>query len=67
MFSFVSFQESNIFKVAFDTPGSLVNRELSAMIAFDTNTHNVTVLLKSAGNSLVAEGKLSNNQTNQTN
>mgnify|MGYP004594556655 CR=1 FL=1 len=28
------------------------------MIAFDTKTHNVTVLLKSAGNSLAAEGEL---------
>lgn len=28
------------------------------MVAFDTKTHNVTVLLKSAGNSLVAEGEL---------
>lgn len=34
-----------------------MNRELSAMISFDAKTHNVTVLLRSAGNSLVAEGK----------
>lgn len=27
------------------------------MISFDAKTHNVTVLLRSAGNSLVAEGK----------
>ncbi|XP_043519972.1 uncharacterized protein LOC122533896 [Frieseomelitta varia] len=65
MYTWNKTKNDNIFKVAFDTPGSLVNRELSAMVAFDTNTHNVTVLLKSAGNSLVAEGtyKSTENET----
>lgn len=44
--------------MSFDTPGSQINRELSAVVLFDAKTNNVTVLLRSAGNSLVAEGKL---------
>nr|XP_003701542.2 PREDICTED: uncharacterized protein LOC100880818 isoform X1 [Megachile rotundata] len=58
-------KEENLFKVAFDTPGSQVNRELSATVSFDVQTHNVTVLLRSAGNSIVAEGtyKSTENET----
>ncbi|CAK9805149.1 unnamed protein product [Anthophora quadrimaculata] len=58
-------KEENIFRFAFDTPGSQVSRELSATISFDVKTHNVTVLLRSAGNSLVAEGtyKSTENET----
>ncbi|XP_026671389.1 uncharacterized protein LOC108627461 isoform X2 [Ceratina calcarata] len=58
-------KEENLFRVAFDTPGSQVNRELSATVSFDAKTHNVTVLLRSAGNSLVAEGtyKSTENET----
>ncbi|XP_034189232.2 apolipoprotein lipid transfer particle [Osmia lignaria lignaria] len=58
-------KEENVFRVAFDTPGSQVNRELSATVSFDVKTHNVTVLLRSAGNSIVAEGtyKSTENET----
>ncbi|XP_076620317.1 apolipoprotein lipid transfer particle [Colletes latitarsis] len=58
-------EKQNIFKVMFDTPGSQVNRELSATVSFDEKTHNVTVLLRSAGNSIVAEGtyKSTENET----
>lgn len=40
----------------FDTPGSQVNREISAVITFDIINNNVTALFHSAGNSLVAKG-----------
>lgn len=41
----------------FDTPGSQVNREISATVTFDILNNNVTVLLHSAGNSLIAKGQ----------
>jgi len=41
----------------FDTPGSQINREISATVAFDILNNNVTILLQSAGNSLIAKGK----------
>ncbi|XP_058800590.1 uncharacterized protein LOC131669586 [Phymastichus coffea] len=47
--------ESTI-RLAFDTPGSQMQREISAMISFDALNNNVTMLLKSKGNSLIAEG-----------
>ncbi|XP_034937258.1 uncharacterized protein Apoltp [Chelonus insularis] len=47
---------NSVLKLAFDTPGSLINRETSATVSFDAKTHNVSVLLRSAGNSLVALG-----------
>ncbi|EZA49996.1 Apolipophorins [Ooceraea biroi] len=49
-------EEFSIFKLMFDTPGSQVNREISATVTFDIKTNNVTVLLHSAGNSLIAKG-----------
>lgn len=61
----VSLQKQSLFRAAFDTPGSQVNRELSATVSFDAKTNNVTVLLRSAGNSIVAEGtyKSTENET----
>ncbi|CAL7937265.1 unnamed protein product [Xylocopa violacea] len=58
-------KEENALRIAFDTPGSRVNRELSATVSFDSKTHNVTVLLRSAGNSIVAKGiyKSTENET----
>ncbi|KAG7207006.1 hypothetical protein KM043_000897 [Ampulex compressa] len=58
-------EEQSIFRVAFDTPGSRVNRELSAMVSFDVKTQNVTLLLRSAGNSVIAKGtyKSTENET----
>lgn len=53
---FIFFQEHNTFKLMFDTPGSQVNREISAVIAFDIINNNVTALFQSAGNSLIAKG-----------
>jgi hypothetical protein len=50
-------EEYSIFKLMFDTPGSQVNREMSATVTFDIKTNNVSVLLHSAGNSLIAKGK----------
>jgi len=41
----------------FDTPGSQVSREMSATVTFDIKTNNVSVLLHSAGNFLIAKGK----------
>ncbi|XP_076641857.1 apolipoprotein lipid transfer particle [Halictus rubicundus] len=55
-------EKQNIFRVAFDTPGSQVNRELSATVFFDTKSDYVTVLLRSAGNSLVAKGTYKNTE-----
>ncbi|KAK0089741.1 hypothetical protein PV326_004381 [Microctonus aethiopoides] len=46
----------SILKLAFDTPGSQVNRESSVTVMFDAPNRNVSVLLRSAGNSLVAKG-----------
>lgn len=54
----IFFQEHNTFKLMFDTPGSQINREISAIVAFDVIKNNVTVLLHSAGNSLIAKGKI---------
>nr|QGV11544.1 Vg4 [Tetrastichus brontispae] len=56
--------ESTI-RVAFDTPGSQTQREISAMISFDALNNNVTMLLKSKGNSLIAQGtyKRTDNET----
>ncbi|XP_066586148.1 uncharacterized protein Apoltp [Prorops nasuta] len=48
--------DKSALRIAFDTPGSHVNRELSGSISFDAKTHNVSILLHSAGNSLVAKG-----------
>lgn len=58
-------EKQSLFRAAFDTPGSQVNRELSATVSFDAKTNNVTVLLRSAGNSIVAEGsyKSTENET----
>ncbi|XP_053973970.1 uncharacterized protein LOC128873939 [Hylaeus volcanicus] len=55
-------EKQNLFKIMFDTPGSQVNRELSATVSFDEGTHNALVLLRSAGNSLVAEGTYKNTE-----
>ncbi|XP_024879673.1 uncharacterized protein LOC112459670 [Temnothorax curvispinosus] len=49
-------QEFSTFKLMFDTPGSQVNREISAVVTFDTINNNVTALFHSAGNSLIAKG-----------
>ncbi|XP_012534919.2 uncharacterized protein LOC105835859 [Monomorium pharaonis] len=49
-------QDYNTFKLMFDTPGSQVNREISAVINFDIINNNVTALFHSAGNSLIAKG-----------
>ncbi|EGI63145.1 Apolipophorin [Acromyrmex echinatior] len=49
-------QEYSTFKLMFDTPGSQVNREISAVITFDIINNNVTALFHSAGNSLIAKG-----------
>ncbi|XP_031834655.2 apolipoprotein lipid transfer particle isoform X2 [Nomia melanderi] len=58
-------EKQNVFRAAFDTPGSQVNRELSATVSFDRTSHNVTVVLRSAGNSIMAEGtyKSTENET----
>jgi len=40
----------------FDTPGSQVNRKISAIVDFDIINNNVTALIHSAGNSLIAKG-----------
>lgn len=55
-------EKQNIFRVAFDTPGSQVNRELSATMFFDTKSDYVTVMLRSAGNSIVAKGTYKNTE-----
>jgi len=52
----ILFQEYSTFKLMFDTPGSQVNREISAVITFDIINNNVTALFHSAGNSLIAKG-----------
>ncbi|XP_070169221.1 uncharacterized protein Apoltp isoform X2 [Polyergus mexicanus] len=49
-------QKHSTFKVIFDTPGSQVNREISAIVDFDIINNNVTALIHSAGNSLIAKG-----------
>ncbi|XP_012252389.2 uncharacterized protein LOC105683963 [Athalia rosae] len=49
-------ETESVIKATFDTPGSKINRELSAQISFDGSSRNVSVLLQSAGNSLVAKG-----------
>lgn len=49
-------QEYSTFRLMFDTPGSQINRELSAIVTFDMTNSNVTLLLHSAGNSLIAKG-----------
>ncbi|XP_015122764.1 uncharacterized protein LOC107045138 [Diachasma alloeum] len=46
----------SIIKLAFDTPGSKIHREASAVLMFDAPNRNVSLLLSSAGNSLVAKG-----------
>ncbi|KAL2717243.1 hypothetical protein V1478_012943 [Vespula squamosa] len=64
-YKWVRTEEQSVFKVAFDTPGSKMKRELSAMVSFDLKSHNVTVLLHSVGNSLIAKGtyKKTENET----
>ncbi|XP_014226324.1 uncharacterized protein LOC106652091 isoform X2 [Trichogramma pretiosum] len=56
--------ESTI-RVAFDTPGSQTEREISATLSFDALNNNVLLLLKSKGNSLIAQGtyKRTNDET----
>lgn len=44
-------------KVAFDTPGSKMQNEIMAMISFDSTKNNVTLVLKSKSNLLIAKGK----------
>ncbi|XP_029160980.1 apolipophorins isoform X2 [Nylanderia fulva] len=58
-------QNHSTFKFMFDTPGSQVNREISATVDFDIINNNVTALIHSAGNSLIAKGtyKRSENET----
>ncbi|KAF7992093.1 hypothetical protein HCN44_001418 [Aphidius gifuensis] len=46
----------SVMRLAFDTPGSRINRESSIMVSFDGPNRNVSVLLRSAGNSFVAKG-----------
>ncbi|KAI4492782.1 hypothetical protein M0804_002573 [Polistes exclamans] len=55
-YKWVRTEKQSVFKVAFDTPESQVKRELSATVTFDLNNHNVTVVLHSVGNSLIAKG-----------
>lgn len=47
-------------KFAFDTPGSNMRRELSATLTFDVTNNNVTLVLQSTGNSLIAKGTVNN-------
>lgn len=55
-------QEHSTFKLMFDTPGSQVKRELSATVIFDIINNNVTALVHSTGNSLVAKGTYKNSE-----
>lgn len=55
-------EKQNVFRVAFDTPGSQINRELSATVFFDRKSDYVNVLLRSAGNSIVAKGTYKNTE-----
>lgn len=55
-YSWSKTEEYNTFKLMFDTPGSQVNREISAVITFDIINNNVTALFHSAGNSMIAKG-----------
>ena len=49
-------QNESFARVAFDTPGSQMKRELSATISFNVHSNNVTLTLQSASNSFVAKG-----------
>ncbi|XP_031778090.1 uncharacterized protein LOC100118388 isoform X3 [Nasonia vitripennis] len=49
-------QNESRIRLAFDTPGSQTQREISATVSFDALNNNVTLLLKSKGNSLIAQG-----------
>lgn len=51
------FQNESTIRLAFDTPGSQTQREISATVSFDALDNNVTLLLKSKGNSLIAQGE----------
>lgn len=55
-------EKQNVFRVAFDTPGSQLNRRLSATVLFDTTSNYVTVVFRSAGNSIVAKGTYKNTE-----
>ncbi|XP_032670099.1 uncharacterized protein LOC116843644 isoform X1 [Odontomachus brunneus] len=55
-------EKHSIFRLMFDTPGSQVNRKLSATVTFDIINNNVSVLLHSTGNSLVAKGTYKNSE-----
>ncbi|EFN78662.1 Apolipophorins [Harpegnathos saltator] len=55
-------QEHSTLKLMFNTPGSQVDRELSAIVTFDMINNNVTVLVHSAGNSLIAKGTYKNSE-----
>ncbi|XP_025989321.2 uncharacterized protein LOC105195312 [Solenopsis invicta] len=55
-YSWNNTEKYNTLKLMFDTPGSQVNREISAVIIFDIINNNVSALFHSAGNSLIAKG-----------
>lgn len=59
-YSWNTTEEHSTFKLMFDTPGSQVKREMSAVVIFDIINNNVTALLHSAGNSLIAKGTYKN-------
>ncbi|XP_014467442.1 PREDICTED: uncharacterized protein LOC106740686 [Dinoponera quadriceps] len=61
-YSWNTTREHNMLKLMFDTPGSQVNRELSAIVDFDTINNKVNLLLHSAGNSFVAKGTYKNSE-----
>ncbi|XP_015599666.1 uncharacterized protein LOC107269849 [Cephus cinctus] len=46
----------SVIRLAFDTPGSQLKRELSASVNLDVISKNITLLLRAAGSSLVAKG-----------
>ncbi|XP_015173164.1 PREDICTED: uncharacterized protein LOC107064693 [Polistes dominula] len=64
-YKWVRTEKQSVFKMAFDTPESHMKRELSATVSFDLKNHNVTVVLHSVGNSLIAKGtyKRTENET----
>ncbi|XP_043484877.1 apolipophorins [Leptopilina heterotoma] len=58
-------ENESFIKLAFDTPGSQMKRELSATISFNVHSNNVTLALQSASNSFLAKGtyKRTDNET----
>ncbi|KAI4503203.1 hypothetical protein M0802_001425 [Mischocyttarus mexicanus] len=64
-YKWVRTEKQSVFKIAFGTPESQMKRELSATVSFDLKNHNVTVVLHSVGNSVIAKGtyKKTENET----